>query len=155
MKQYTAAASRDGRFWLVHVPEIDQWTQVRTLTEIPEMATELIELMTEEPADSFEVKVVMEMPATVSEHLEHATALRAGVADAQTKAAEEYRLAARALKGSGVSLRDIGELLGVSYRHCHVNRFGAFLKSHQPRESHTSRGFPSTDRPQSAFDCLT
>lgn len=58
----------------------------------------------------------MEMPATVSEHLEHAASLRAAAADAQAKAAEEYRLAARELKGSGVSLRDIGELLGISHQ---------------------------------------
>lgn len=26
-------------------------------------------------------------------------------------------------------------------RHCHGNRFGAYLKSHQPHKSHTSRRF--------------
>lgn len=65
MTQHTAKASRDGRFWFVHVPEIDRWPQSRTLKEIPEMATELIDLTTEEPTDTFELSVVMEMPATV------------------------------------------------------------------------------------------
>jgi predicted RNase H-like HicB family nuclease len=112
VRLHIAKASRDGRFWLVHLPEIDRWTQARTLKEIPEMATELIELITEESANTFELSVVMEMPVIVSEH---AASLRAAAADAQASYQED-RPAARELKGRDVSLRGIGELLGISHQ---------------------------------------
>jgi hypothetical protein len=39
-------SSRDGRFWLIHVPEIDRHTQARHLREIDTMARDLVAVMT-------------------------------------------------------------------------------------------------------------
>ncbi|MGQ0776932.1 MAG: hypothetical protein ACT4NY_21360 [Pseudonocardiales bacterium] len=51
MNSFTAHVTRDGRFWLIHVPEIDRHTQARHLREIDIMARDLVAVMTgEDPA---------------------------------------------------------------------------------------------------------
>ncbi|HEX6498731.1 MAG TPA: hypothetical protein VF054_06820 [Micromonosporaceae bacterium] len=42
MKRYRIRAEREGRFWLLTVPELDVVTQARRLTEAEEMARDLI-----------------------------------------------------------------------------------------------------------------
>lgn len=47
MKSYAVEAVREGKFWMVSIPELDGLTQARTFSEIPTMAKEWIELTTE------------------------------------------------------------------------------------------------------------
>lgn len=42
MSTYTAEVSRGDQYFLVHVPEIGQWTQARAEAEIVPMATDLV-----------------------------------------------------------------------------------------------------------------
>lgn len=119
MSRYTAHVTRDGRFWLIHVPEIDRYTQARNLAEIERMARDLVAVMEGVEADSFELEVTIAMPADVAEHLARAHELRAREAQARAEAAAEVRIAAVALKDSGIPLRDLGKLLGVSHQRAH------------------------------------
>jgi predicted RNase H-like HicB family nuclease len=116
MKTYHVSASRDGRFWLVHIPEIDQYTQGRNLAEVEPMARDLIALWLEIPEASFRVEVHVELPNDVRHHLELAAMYTANSAHAQAQAARERRLAARELKAKGLTVRDIGAALGISYQ---------------------------------------
>lgn len=50
----TSPAETPGRF-LVHVPEIDQWTQARSEAEIEPMARDLIATWLDVPIDEAEV----------------------------------------------------------------------------------------------------
>lgn len=116
MSTYTADVSRDGRFWLIHVPEIDRYTQARSLREIEDMTRDLIAVMRGVEPDSFELNVRLTMPAGVREHLRRVDAARIAEAEARAEAAAELRAAAVDLHESGVSLRDLGRLLGVSHQ---------------------------------------
>lgn len=116
VKTYHANASRDGRFWLVHIPEIAQYTQGRNLAEVEPMARDLIALWLEIPEDSFHVEVHVELPNDVRNHLELAAKYAADSAHAQAEAARERRIAARELKAKGLTVRDIGAALGISYQ---------------------------------------
>lgn len=51
MKAITATASRDGEFWLIHVPEVEQYTQSSSLAEAPEMARDLAAALWDVPID--------------------------------------------------------------------------------------------------------
>jgi hypothetical protein len=51
---YTYNVTRDGRFWLIHVPELDRFTQARNLREVDEMVVDLISVVTEQPTTSFD-----------------------------------------------------------------------------------------------------
>lgn len=57
MSRYTANVTRDGRFWLIHVPEVDRHTQARRLREIDTMARDLVAIMTDKDPESIELDV--------------------------------------------------------------------------------------------------
>lgn len=116
MAAYRANVERDGRFWLIHVPEIDRVTQARHLREVDQMARELIAIMTDVDPESVEVDVTITVPADAREHLDHAEELRKESARANAAAAEESRAAARALADAGLPLRDVGAVMGVSHQ---------------------------------------
>lgn len=107
---------RDGRFWYIDIPALDGATQARTLTEVDEMAKDYIALATGTPADRIEVAVTIELSADVRAHLAAASALREEEAHARSRAAEESRAAARALKSQGLTVREVGAALGISHQ---------------------------------------
>jgi DNA-binding transcriptional MerR regulator len=76
--------------------------------------------MTGEDPKSIELEVELEVPRHVAQHLERAGLLREEESRrAQAAAAEELREAAKELKGTGMPLREIGQLLDVSYQRAH------------------------------------
>jgi hypothetical protein len=54
---YEAAATRDGRWWMIHIPAIDGLIQARHFGEIVEMARSLIAITTGAPPDSIVVEI--------------------------------------------------------------------------------------------------
>lgn len=116
VNRYTARVKRDGKFWLIHVPEIDRHTQARNLREIEPMARDLVTVMTDVEPDSFAIDVQIELPASVRGHLAEAERARKAEAEARQHAAAELRAAAAELKAAEIPLRDLGKLLGVSHQ---------------------------------------
>lgn len=116
---YTAEVERDGRFWLVWVPEIERVTQARNLREVEPMARDLVAMMLEIAPDSFDLVIHIKLPGQAAEHLQAAERLREESARANSAAAEEARAAAQALADAGLPLRDIGIALGVSHQRAH------------------------------------
>src|ERR1700722_13630715 len=57
MHQYKVEVTREGRWWMVHIPEIDGLTQARRLTEAPTMAREYIALDRGKPLREINVEV--------------------------------------------------------------------------------------------------
>ena len=108
-----------GRFWLIHVPEIDRHTQARHLREIDTMARDLVAVMTGQDPAGIQLTVDIHTPDSAAAHLTRAAELREESHRAQAAAAAELREAARELKNTGMPLRDIGQLLDVSYQRAH------------------------------------
>jgi hypothetical protein len=115
-ERYEVTARRDGRFWYIEIPALDGATQARNLGEVDEMAKDYISSVTDVPVDRIEVAVAIELSADVRAHLAAASALREEEAHARTRAAEESRAAARALKSQGLTVREVGAALGVSHQ---------------------------------------
>jgi len=116
MNTYTALVSRDGRFWHADVPEIDRVTQARNLNEVDVMTRDLIAIMTGAEPDSFEVNVRIQLPDSVQAHLSEVERARDAEAAARSHAATELRAAATELKNAGLSVRELGSVLGISYQ---------------------------------------
>src|ERR1700733_5797086 len=57
MPQYKVEVTREGRWWMVHIPEIDGLSQARRLTEAPTMAREYIALDRGVPPREINVEV--------------------------------------------------------------------------------------------------
>ena len=116
MSSYTAVVSRVGRFWHVEVPEIDRVTQARTLSEVDDMARDLISIMTGVESSSVELDVRIQLPDSVRAHLSEVERARYIEAEARSRAATELRAAAAELRNAGLSVRELGAVLGVSYQ---------------------------------------
>ncbi len=116
---YHVRVERGDRYWLVHVVEIDRWTQTRTLREVEPMVRDLVATMADAAPDSFDLITDIALPDEVTTHLKQAEQLREQSRQAQASAAAEVRQAARLLAEQGMSLRDVGAALGVSYQRAH------------------------------------
>lgn len=120
VRKLTARAERGSGWWVVEVPEIEGLlTQAKTLSQVEFMVKDAAALITGEPEDSFEVEVVPVIAEGVREHLTTSKRLFEVAARAQRTAAEESRLAARELAASGLTVRDVGAVLGVSHQRAH------------------------------------
>lgn len=113
---YTALVTRGERFWLVHVPEIEHYTQARNLSEAETMAVDLISSVLKKPAKTISVALDIELPKKAVRHLELATKKAGQASQLQNEAALERRAAARVLRDSGLTYTDIGIALGISYQ---------------------------------------
>ena len=126
MTTYTAIARRDERGWDVRVPGLgnhpddDLHMLAPTLTEVAPKARNQIALVLEVAQGSFVVDVKVELPAAVQKHLQRAAKLRDQAAKAQAEATDEYRAAARELQSDGLTVRDIGVALNVSYQRAYL-----------------------------------
>jgi hypothetical protein len=117
VKTYHVNVDRDGQFWRIYVPEVERSTQARNLREAETMARDLIAIMDEIPADSFKLDVDVELPEDIRHELEQSAVLREQAAHAQAEAARLARQAAQHMhEQMGLSLRDIGRTLGVTFQ---------------------------------------
>jgi hypothetical protein len=117
MHEYKVEVTREGRWWMIHVPAIDQLTQARRIDEIVPMAESLIAVSTDQPLTDINVQVTsIDVPGLGD------IAARAGVIEAARNAAAQAAEAAqhdaaayaRTLANAGVPVRDTADLLHLS-----------------------------------------
>jgi hypothetical protein len=116
LKTYHAEVDRDGKVWRIRVPGVARTTQARTLREVEPMARDLIAIMDDIPADSFDLDVALTLPAEIQAELDRSAELRDEAARSQAQAAQLARRAARRLRDQGLPLQDVGKALGVSFQ---------------------------------------
>lgn len=121
MNDYNVIVTREGKWWMVHIPEIDGLTQARRLEEAPKMAREYIAVTLDLPQGqvSVSVSVIDVDGVNVTAEVERIEAERAEAEAARERAAEDTRRLARTLAIKNVPVRDIGVILGVSYQRAH------------------------------------
>lgn len=117
--QYDVNVTRDGKWWMVEVPAIDGLTQARRVSEVEDMARDLIAVMLDVPLSTVELgRVDWDIPGVgdVSATVAELSSLRAAAHEAETLAAKLMRDTAESLVAADVPLRDAGALLGVSHQ---------------------------------------
>lgn len=134
---YHAKVERDGKYWLVHVPEIDKYTQARNLREVERVARDLIAIIEEVEPESFEIEVSIELPEEAADHWGRSKQLHELSDALKAEAAEEAREAVKSLTALGLTLREAGQSLGVSFQ-----RAGQLVADVAPvqRKIHTALG---------------
>lgn len=122
MTNYTATVTREGKWWMVRVPEISGITQARRLSEAPRMARELVAATLDVPLGEADVVVTIDDVGPMTGIQERLTR----IADARERAAELDRTAgkeiaelAKELSRADIPLRDVGAVLGVSHQRVH------------------------------------
>jgi len=114
---YTARCHREGRWWVVEVPELGHTTQARRLDKVEEMVRSLIQMFTDDdPSGATVTADVAFADDNTRVEVELARDSRTRAAAAQREATERQARAARLLSAQGFSVRDIGVLLGLSYQ---------------------------------------
>jgi hypothetical protein len=73
---YHVRVERGDRYWLVHMVELDRWTQARTLREADPMARDLVAMMADVAPGSFDLTTDIALSDEVTTHLEQAEQLR-------------------------------------------------------------------------------
>ncbi|MEV0066914.1 MULTISPECIES: hypothetical protein [unclassified Amycolatopsis] len=116
MKTYHADVTRDGRFWLIRVREINRSTQALRYKDVAAMASELIEIMDELRSDEYDLHLTVQLPDSVKDHQARAEVLREEAQRKQAEAAAENRAAVQELLALGLSQREAGDVLGVSFQ---------------------------------------
>lgn len=117
VKRFTSTARKDERWWVVQCDqEPGALSQVARLDQAVEHQREAISFVTGIDESDVEVTVHAVIDDAVSQTLEQARAQRRESQELAETASEGFRTAARELAGSGYSMRDIGEILGVSFQ---------------------------------------
>lgn len=122
MTKYTATVTREGKWWMVRIPEIDEVTQARRLGEAELMARELIAVSRDIPLEAVEVDVRLDSVAGLSDIAERLAAIasnRERAAELERQATLDAVELAKALTAREIPVRDVGAILGVSHQRAH------------------------------------
>lgn len=112
---YRVSVTREGKWWIVDVPGVDYRTQARSLTEVDEMARDLVAGATGADEDSFALDIDVQPPAAVVDQLGEAVELETSAQQVKAQAAQIRREAVRRLRTDyGLSAADIARSLGLS-----------------------------------------
>jgi hypothetical protein len=120
VSRYAATVTREGRWWAVRVPDLDRMTLTRRLVDAEPEARELIAeaLGRDVP---FTVVVVVAPLGGLDIAAELATIRRAreDAAELDRRALELSAALAKSLQAEGLTVRDIGTLVGLSFQRVH------------------------------------
>ncbi|MGO3151269.1 MAG: hypothetical protein ACTIJJ_01390 [Galactobacter sp.] len=114
MNTYAVKVSRDGRWWLIEVPELEAVGQSATLAQAEEAAREVVSLMTDQPTDGFAVTLTIELPTEARTLWDESRKSAALARELELQAAADARRAVAMLLDDGYSQADIGRALGLS-----------------------------------------
>lgn len=122
MKLYRATVYREGRWWMVSIPQLDGLTQARRLSEAELMAREYIAVTLDVPIKDVAVDVHVESVGSVKDietRLATIEAERQKAAELERQATADAAQLAKDLAAAQVPLRDVGSILGVSHQRAH------------------------------------
>ena len=114
---YDVTATRRGRVWELRCPQLPTvWSETTRLDQAEDTVREAIAFVADIPEDSFTIQVHPVLPQSYSLEQTAAQTARETAARANTEAAQHSRAAARALAEAGLTVRDIGAVMGISHQ---------------------------------------
>ena len=115
---YEVLAERDGRHWFLRVNGLPGvFSQVRRLDQAEGMARDAIAAFLDIPADGFGITVAVKLPKDLERDVAGVIDLRGAIDRTEREYAEQTRrIATRLVQGEGMTVREAGRLLGLSYQ---------------------------------------
>lgn len=121
MKTYDIKIYRDGRWWMVEIPELDGLTQARRVTDADQEAIDYIAVTTDVAQSQVAVNVVSLVVDGVDLLAQERAIeeLRTQSRQLEEELSAKMREVAKNMAKHQVPMRDIGEVLHVSYQRAH------------------------------------
>jgi len=118
-RTYRVAAERNDRgWWIVRVLDMRHVvTQARRASDIEDSARDVIALLEGTPPASFDLEVTHHVADALDADIAEARRLRDEADALMRRSREAMADAARRLRDAGLSVRDIGALLGMAHQH--------------------------------------
>jgi predicted RNase H-like HicB family nuclease len=117
VRHYTAECRRVDGWWAIDVPAVrGAHTQARRLSNAEGMAREVLSILLDQPGDSLDIAMSVILGDDQQAAVDDARALRVTAEAERIRAGTANRAAARVLADAGLSVRDIGALLDMSYQ---------------------------------------
>jgi hypothetical protein len=120
-KTYDVVAERDGAWWAIEVirglpKNRVVFTQARRINDIDATARDAIALLLNVAPNSFDVVIEHRLPSGLQEHVDlYARAEELDIV-VRSESADARSRAAAGLVAAGLTLRETGKLLGVSFQ---------------------------------------
>ncbi|WP_246216554.1 HicB family toxin-antitoxin system [Mycobacterium botniense] len=121
--------TRDGKWWMITVPELNGYigadgainlstvTQARRISEVPSQAKDFICTVTDMAPSEVDLHITIYVDdIDVTDRANKLAAERQTAERHAAAAAAEAKSLARELAARGVPVRDVGEVLGVSFQ---------------------------------------
>lgn len=114
---YRATCERVDGWWAISVDGVrGAHTQTRRLATAASTAREAVALLKDVDEAAIEIELDIKLPPEIGDILAQLHARQEAAESAQRMAAEAQAKAATALVASGFTLRDAGEVLGLSFQ---------------------------------------
>ena len=112
----TATATRRGDWWAIEVTDVQGGlhTQARRLDQVAATVADAVALVADVPPNTIEVSVIPKLPPRDAELIGAARHASQEAARAAELASQLSRQAVAQLRSEGMTVRDVGGLLGVS-----------------------------------------
>lgn len=116
--RYTAHVRREGRWWMVAVPEVGGLTQARRLADVVTMARELVAVCLDVAPEDMEITLSIDSigDLDVQRRLDEIAQERRAAEELERRLSAHTRSLARDLAALDIPQRDIGAVLGVSHQ---------------------------------------
>ncbi|MDR2895996.1 MAG: hypothetical protein LBV30_05040 [Propionibacteriaceae bacterium] len=112
-------ATRTKRDWTLTGVEFGAVSEVTRLDQAAEDMREPLAWLSGLPEDGFDVVMVPQLPTAYQTEQEQAHRFRADADKANAQSAEHARRSAKVLADTGMPLRDVGTVMGISYQRAH------------------------------------
>ena len=116
METFNATARRQGKWWVIEIPELGQTSQARTVAEVQEMATDLAAVIRDVDPSEVQVNVSVDTPELPEATWRQAREKTHQAQQLTREAAAASREVVTSLRSSGYTLRDIAAILGISHQ---------------------------------------
>ena len=117
-RTYRVSAQRNERgWWIVRVLDMRHVvTQARRASDVEEAARDVIALLEEVPPDAFDVEVTHHVADELDAEIAEARRLREEADGLVRRSREATADTARKMRDAGLSVREIGALLGIAHQ---------------------------------------
>lgn len=105
-----------GNWWVLQAAEVGAVSQVKRLDQAAAEMLEAISYLTQLPEEDIIIDVQPVLSESYSQLAQEAATERAAAESAQQRATALTRQAALQLRKDGLTLREIGQIMGISYQ---------------------------------------